>query len=446
VSKARRLSSFLVLSMTGGVIFQVAYIRFVFLADTAHALGLTIQRYGEVTSIFGAVAVVMYFCGGWFADRFSPKTLVIVALAGMGVVDLYLSTAPGETGVIAAHVAMAVLGMGLYWSALVKMIGMLGSADEQGRLFGFLEGTRGLTSTLVGFVGAAVVASAIVAADGVLTLMRIYGVLCLVFAVLVLVVVRQDRARLDAAERTTVTVRELVAAARNKYTWYIGGTVMLMYCFYTTLGYLTPLLQHGFGVAASLVGVIGVFRTYVFQFVAGPVGGVVVDKVTRSTPRFLRWAFVVAAICAAGFLVLPPTPALVWVAIAIMIVLCLAVFTARGVYFATVGELEIPAAQRGGVIGLASGIAFLPDAFLPTLASWWIGDPDNGVPQQGGGFTTMFAFLVVAALLGVLLTTLTMRTRRRELARAGRTPRDGGESSLPSDPARPPAVAGEATA
>lgn len=49
LTKSRRLTSFIVLSMTGGVIFQVAYIRFVFLADTAHALDLTIQRYGEIT-------------------------------------------------------------------------------------------------------------------------------------------------------------------------------------------------------------------------------------------------------------------------------------------------------------------------------------------------------------------------------------------------------------
>jgi sugar phosphate permease len=98
-----------------------------------------------------------------------------------------------------------------------------------------------------------------------------------------------------------------------------------------------------------------------------------------------------------------------------MIVMCLAVFTSRGVYWAQIGEVEVPLAQRGGVIGLASGIAYLPDAFLPALGAWWVGDPANGVPQQGGGYTAMFAVLVVAAVLGVLLTTLTMRVRAREL-------------------------------
>ncbi|MCT9622909.1 nitrate/nitrite transporter [Curtobacterium sp. C2H10] len=415
MTKARRLTSFIVLSMTGGVIFQVAYIRFVFLADTAHALDLTIQRYGEITSVFGAVAVLMYFCGGWFADRFSPKALIVIALAGMGIVDLWLSTVPGETGIVVAHVLMAVLGMGLYWSSLVKLVSMLGTADEQGRLFGWLEGVRGITSTVVGFVGAAIVAAAIAETGGVLWVMRIYGVLCLVFAVLVLVVVRTDRDALGQVGRQAVSLRELGAAARNKYTWLIGFSIMAMYCFYTLLGYLTPLLQDGFAVPVVLLGAIGVVRTYVFQIVGGPVGGVLVDRWTKSSPAFLRWAFVVAAISAVGFLLLPHDPALVWIAVVLMIVMCLAVFTSRGIYWAQVGEVEVPLAQRGGVIGLASGIAYLPDAFLPALGAWWVGDPANGVPSQGGGYTTMFAVLLAAAVLGFLLTTLTMRVRAREL-------------------------------
>lgn len=415
MTRTRRLTSFVVLSMTGGVIFQVAYIRFVFLADTAHALDLTIQRYGEITSVFGAVAVVMYFCGGWFADRFSPKVLIVIALAGMGVVDLWLATVPDEPGVVAAHVLMAVLGMGLYWSSLVKLVSMLGSADEQGKLFGWLEGVRGITSTVIGFVGAGIVAAAIAETSGVLAVMRIYGVLCLLFAALVVLVVRADPSALEHVGRQTVTLRELGAAARNKYTWLIGASIMLMYCFYTLLGYLTPLLQYGFAVPVVLLGAIGVVRTYVFQIVGGPVGGVLVDRWTRSSPAFLRWGFAVAAVSAVGFLLLPHDPALVWVAVALMVVMCLAVFTSRGVYWAQIGELEVPLAQRGGVIGLASGLAYLPDAFLPALGAWWIGDPANGVPEQGGGYTTMFAVLVAAAVLGFLLTTVTMRVRARDL-------------------------------
>lgn len=421
MSKSRRLASFIVLSMTGGVIFQVAYIRFVFLADTAHALGLTIQRYGEVTSVFGAVAVVMYFCGGWFADRFSPKALIVIALAGMGAVDLWLSTVPDEGGVIVAHVLMAVLGMGLYWSSLVKLISMLGSADEQGRLFGFLEGVRGITSTIVGFIGAGIVAAAIADTGGVLWVMRIYGVLCLVFAALVLLVVQTDRAALGGVARQAVSLRELGLAARNKYTWLIGFSIMMMYCFYTLLGYLTPLLQYGFAVPVALLGAIGVIRTYVFQIVGGPAGGLLVDRWTKSSPAFLRWAFVVAAAGALGFVVLPRSPALVWVAILLMTVICIAVFTARGVYWAQVGEVEVPLVQRGGVIGLASGIAYLPDAFLPAVGAWWTGDPANGVPEQGGGYTAMFLVLVGAAVLGFVLTTVTMRVRAGDLRRAADT-------------------------
>ncbi|MFD7921827.1 nitrate/nitrite transporter [Streptomyces sp. NPDC059740] len=416
LSRAQKWVSFLILSMTCGVIFQVAYIRFVFLGPTAQALDLSAQDYGNIVSVFGVTAMVMYFCGGWFADRFPPKRLIVIALVGTGAADLFLGTVPGYWGALAAHVVMAVMGTGLYWSALVKAIGMLGSSSEQGRLFGFLEGVRGVTSTLVGLVGAGIVAVSVVESAGVLWLIRIYGVLCFVFACLVWFLVKGDEKRLAELGRSAVSLRQLWLAAKNRYTWLIGLTVMLMYCFYTTLGYFSPLLEYHYGMAAGLIGVIGVVRTYVFQFVAGPAGGVVVDKVTRSTPRFLRWMFVGSAVIAAVFLVMPRSATFMWVALALMFVLCLLVFASRGVYWAQVGEVEVPETERGGVIGLASGLAYLPDAFLPTLCAWWIGDPSArpAVPEHGGGFTAMFLFLLVMAVLGTLLTTVTGRLRARQ--------------------------------
>lgn len=418
MNKAQKWLSFFALSMTGGIIFQVAYIRFVYLEPTYTALNLGSQQYGNIISAFGAVAIVMYFFGGWFSDKFSPKLLIVISLAGMGIADLYLATVPGFWGIVAAHILMAVVGMGLYWSALVKSISMLGDSDEQGRLFGFLEGTRGIVSTAIGFIGTAIVSASVVPAHGVLTLIRIYGVLSFVFAAVVLLVVREDRTRLAGLGSAAVTLKQLLAAARNRYTWLIGGTAMLMYCFYTTLGYFSPLLQDNYGVSASMIAVIGVVRSYVFQFVAGPAGGVVVDKVTRSSAVFLRWMFAGGAVLAALFLVLPRTASLAWLALVMMFVLCALVFASRGVYWSTVGEVEVPEQERGGVIGLASGLAYLPDAFLPSLCAWWIGDSSASpkVPEQGGGYSALFVFLLVAALLGLVMTTLTARTRRRELA------------------------------
>ncbi|MFJ4468418.1 nitrate/nitrite transporter [Streptomyces sp. NPDC089424] len=423
--RSRRWIAFLILSTTGGIIYQVAYIRFVFLGPTAKALELSAQDYGNIVSVFGVVAMVMYFFGGWFADKFSPRLLITLALAGTGVADVYLATAPGYSGTLLVHIAFAVLGMGLYWPALVKAIGMLGDASEQGRLFGFLEGVRGITSTLVGLVGTAIVAMAVVPAHGVLWLIRIYGILCFALAAAVWFCVKEDREKLSALGSSAVTLRQLLRAAKNKYTWLIGSTVMLMYCFYTTLGYFSPLLEHQYGLAAGVIGVIGVVRTYVFQFVAGPTGGVLVDKVTRSSPKFLRWMFAGCAVIAAAFLLMPRTSALMWVALALMFTLCLFVFAARGVYWATVGEVEIPENERGGVIGLASGLAYLPDAFLPALVAWWIGDPtaEPAVPERGGGYTTLFAVLLATAVLGLVVTTVTQRVRARELAARAAAPR-----------------------
>lgn len=411
MSTAQKWVSFFILASTGGIIFQVGYIRYVFLEATYQALHLSAQDYGNIISIYGFVAMVSYFFGGWFSDRFSPKKLVAISLVGTALCNFYIASVPGYAGLLVAHVVMAIMGMALYWSALVKSIGMLGSSDEQGRLFGYLEGVRGIISTIVGFAGTAIVAAAVEPAFGVLWLIRIYGILAIILGVLVWFVVKERGEDLAASERQTVTLRQLANAAKNPYTWLIGGTIMAIYCSYTALAYFTPLLQHQFGMAIALVGVIGVVRTYVFQFVAGPVSGIVADKVAKSTPRFLRWMMVASFVLVMIFLFLPRQENLVWVALGLMFLLTFAVFACRGVYWATVGEVDMPVNERGGVIGLAAGIAYLPDAFLPALAAWWIGDPaaQPPVPEQGGGYTTLFIFLAAMCVLGFILTTVTIR-------------------------------------
>jgi hypothetical protein len=107
-----------------------------------------------------------------------------------------------------------------------------------------------------------------------------------------------------------------------------------------------------------------------------------------------------------------------WVALVLMFILSFAVFASRGVYWATVGEVEVPNDERGGMIGLASGLAYLPDAFLPALAAWWIGDPSASpvVPEHGGGYNALFIFLIAVGLLGIAITTVSQRVRAKELA------------------------------
>lgn len=432
MTKAQKWLSFLILASTGGIVYQVGYIRYVFLEATYQALELSAQDYGNIISVYGIVAMVSYFFGGLLSDRFSPKNLIAIAMIGTAACNFYIASVPGYTGTLIAHIVMAIMGMAFYWSALVKSIGLLGNASEQGRLFGYLEGVRGIISTVIGFVGAATVAAAIVPATGVLWLIRIYGIVAIVLGVIVLIVVKEDKQQLASAEKQSVGLKDLWLAATNPYTWLIGGTIMSIYASYTALAYFTPLLQYKFGLSVALVGVIGVVRTYVFQFVAGPISGVVSDKIAKSTPRFLRWVFIAATVILIVFLAIPKVDVLVWVALVLMFVLTFVIFAARGVYWASIGEVGIPVNQRGGVTGLAAGIAYLPDAFLPALAAWWIGDPsaNPAVPEQGGGYTTLFIFLIVMCLLGLLLTTLTMRRRSREISRSTPTQKLSSNSTL----------------
>lgn len=417
MTPARKWTSLIILAAAANTIFQVAYFKIAYYEESIAAIGVTKTEFNTITGIFGALATVMYFFGGWFADRFRPRALIAIALTGTGIADIVLSLQVGFVGALLCFVVFAVTGMCLFWSALVKCISMLGEASEQGRLFGFLEGVRGVVGLAVGLLAGTIITTATVAYKGVTWAMIVCGIICLTCAVLTWFFVYEDPERLADAESQTVGLAQIKRAFANRYTWLIGGTIFMIYAFYSSFGYLDSLLSDGgkFAIGAGVMAFVASIRAYGFQLLAGPVGGFLTDKWTHSAPRFLRIALIVMLVGTCVFLLIPQTPAFGVFAMVILLIVAFAVFACRGVYWSQVGELEIPDRERGGVIGLASGISYLPDAFLPFLVIFLLGDAEDGKAEHGG-YTAHLVMLAVFAVFGIVLTTITERVRRREEA------------------------------
>ena len=66
---------------------------------------------------------------------------------------------------------------------------------------------------------------------------------------------------------------------------------------------------------------------------------------------------------------------------------------ARGIYFATLPEADIPMYMSGTVIGIISTIGFLPDSFMPIIIGNWL---DTSPPELA------YRFIFIAAAAGAI--------------------------------------------
>jgi sugar phosphate permease len=94
-------------------------------------------------------SIVCYLPGGWLADRVAPRRLVVVALFSSAATYAWFATIPGYTELLIIYGLWGVIGVGVLWAAMFKQVRLLAGGDEQGRLFGTLEGGRGLFEAIL---------------------------------------------------------------------------------------------------------------------------------------------------------------------------------------------------------------------------------------------------------------------------------------------------------
>ena len=77
--------------------------------------------------------------------------MLTVSFIGTGILGLWFSTFPSFNTARLIFILMGVTSIITYWSACIKATRALGTAEEQGRLFGLQEGLRGIINAVVVF-------------------------------------------------------------------------------------------------------------------------------------------------------------------------------------------------------------------------------------------------------------------------------------------------------
>ena len=192
-------------------------------------------------------------------------------------------------------------------------------------------------------------------------------------------------------------VGDIFSTLKSPWVWAVAIIVFSCYAIMVLGSYMTPYLTEIMGISAASAAFWATFWNYGCQFLAGPVGGIVGDKI-GSRPSVLFIGFILLFMTAVFIYLAPSSASWAGIMIFMFIMIFAAMYAIRGVYFTLIEDLRIPPSVSGAAIGLASVVGFAPDAFMYTWAGNIL-DTHKGVE----GYRILFQASAVLSALGVIV-------------------------------------------
>jgi len=410
----KKYGTLLLLAAGAGIIFQLPYIRETFYPQIQAAMNLTNEQMGLLSSGYAAMATLSYFIGGIIADKFSARKLLTFSFMITGVLGFWFSTFPSYNIARLIFVLMGVSTIITYWSACIKATRMLGTPEEQGRLFGLQEGLRGIMNAALVF-GMTALYSHFAATDQILgTSAAIKLCSGVVFCIGILnFIFIEDTDKSEHTESIGEVTKGMFKALTIPRVWLLVAIIFSAYSVYGLIGYVNTYAVKYYGLSATMGSTLGGLR-YLIQGVGGIAGGFLADKL-HSRIKVIVGGCILLAVSFGLFLILPVNASLVGAVVVNFILGLLFIYAVRSQYFAVHNDAGIPVELSGRVSGIASCIGYTPDLFMYTLCGSWM---DKYAEQ---GFKMTWAYAMIAAIVCVIVTLILSKVVKKPLNLPGKT-------------------------
>ena len=393
----KNIVTIFVLALGAVVVYFLPYLRWTLFDPLQQAVGLDAGQFAATMSLYGVTAMIFYAPGGYFADKFSPRKMLALAYLSTGLLGFWYTTYPPFWTQMLIFGLWGAIGTAFMWSSMLKVANSLGGEEQQGRLFGFLEGGRGVINVVLAFAAVGAFSALGEQLIGITGIIVVTSALCILSALLVWIVVPSE---LQGSAGSKIQFEDVGRVLKIPMVWVNAIVVLTCYSVYIGSTYLTPYMTEVLGVTASAAGIIAILRSYVLQFVAAPVGGTIADKI-GSVPRVIAACFVIIVAALTAFIVFPEGGSII-IPVALMILFCAGIFAMRGIYFAPIDSAGVPKNLVGTAIGVISVIGFLPDVYMNAIA----GAMQTSFPGADGYlyiFIIMLAFATVGLVAAIVM-------------------------------------------
>lgn len=403
----KKYGTLLLLAAGAGIIFQLPYIRETFYVPIQNAMNLTNEQMGLLSSGYATMATLSYFIGGIIADKFSARKLLTFSFLATGILGLWFSTFPGFTVSRIIFVLMGISTIITYWSACIKATRMLGTDEEQGRLFGLQEGLRGVLNALLVFAMTAVFSSFVDEIAGAAAAIRVCAITVIIIGILNWFFI-EDTKTGEQSESLAEVVKGMFKCLLIPRVWILVGIIFTAYSVYGLIGYVTTYAQQFYGMTATTAATLGGVR-YLLQGIGGVIGGFLADKL-HSRMKVIIGGCIGLAVSFALYILFPAETSMYTAVVINFFFGLFFIYAVRSQYFAVHQDAGISLQLSGRVSGISSALGYLPDVFMYTLVGGWMDSYGRT------GFNMTWIYAIVAAVLCVILTLILGKVVKKEQA------------------------------
>ncbi|MYL54657.1 MFS transporter [Pontibacillus yanchengensis] len=407
----KRYFQFALIVLAGGSIFPLIYLRTNYQETILDVFGITLPQLNIILSALGIAYVVGYFPSGWLADRFSAKKLLSISLLGVGLGGIWFAQVPSYPYMIAIFCVWGIFSVLTFWSAHIKLVKLISKKEEEGRLFGILDGGKGVVEAVLASIAVAIFSAVLGSStaigdktDALVSVIYMYSLVLIVVSILIMIFVNVDEPSAEETvnenegkKKSNVSLEAFKKVFANRLVILLGFIIFMAYIVAWTVYYVGGFLQTNIGISASAVGTVTVVMLWM-RPIGGTLGGFLGDKFGKSF--ILTISLILATVALFVTALLPSGLPHMYFYILILLI-GLGVYSIRGLYWSLLGDCNIDKEVLGLSIGFVSLIGYLPDIVLPLVVSGLM-----STFGDSGGYNAYFIFSGVAGIAAIIFTVM----------------------------------------
>lgn len=389
--------TFTILVLGGGTIYKLPWLKSVFYVQMQEFMGLSHTQIGTLMSANGLVTTFGFGAAIYFTDKMSKKKSLPLSLILTGLIGLYIAIFfPGYSQLLIAWILFGLTCDMMFWPVLLKSVKSLGGPEEQGTLFGFLETGRGIVDTVVVSIGLFIFTFFGSNANSFKMAIAFFSIVMIIVGIISYFCLEDDVIVKNSEDKKEKL--DYKAALKMPEIWVISFNVFAVYSIYCGLTYFMPFLSDIYKLPLALVSIYGIINAYGLKILGGPIGGLLADKKLKSSSKYLQYSFFLAAVLLGVFILLPHQSMNVYFGMVTTLTIGAIVFSQRAIFFAPVGEIEIPSEISGSAMAMASFIGYAPGMFCYALYG-------NILDRFPGltGYKIVFVIMTAFAIIGFFL-------------------------------------------
>ncbi len=165
-SKIKKWILLILVAFGAGTFYLTPFLMNQYINQIHAITNISLVNLQLLLTIYGIVSLILYIPGGWIADRLSPKLLFTTSMFCAALLSVWYALV-GIKGLmtfsqlIVIYLLYAFVNSLTFWSAFIKVVGLIDKPEKHVQLYANTEIWRGLSNVLISFVSLGIISISI---------------------------------------------------------------------------------------------------------------------------------------------------------------------------------------------------------------------------------------------------------------------------------------------